>query len=98
MNEDELLLQDHVRIRTAGTRILIEVRANDKEGSELAVRWSLAATLPMRAAPLHVARARMAVLADYRYFRVCDTCGVRHRAAQVRQVGDGTDICEACDT
>src|SRR5436189_6471672 len=72
MNRDELLLDDHVRVRKTVSRIFIEVRDNDDEGSDQAARWSLAAALPPAATPGQVSRARMLVLADYGYFRVGD--------------------------
>ena len=60
-------------------------------------RWRLAAALPLLSTRMQVERVRMMTAADYRYFRVCDTCGAKHPAAMVRQVGDGTDICRQCD-
>ena len=97
MNKDELLLQEHVRIRTTGAGIFVEVRMNANDGADLAVRWALAAALPLRSTPMEVSRARMLVLTDYRYFRVCDTCGDRHPSRLVRSCGDGTDVCQECD-
>src|SRR5689334_13441892 len=97
MNRDELLLRNQVRVRKAASRIFIEVNIIDDEGSNQAARWSLTAALPLQATPTQVARARMLVLADYRYFRVCDTCGEKHPARMVRSLGDGTDICRECD-
>jgi hypothetical protein len=97
MNRDEHLLQDHVRVRRTVARIFVEVRVNADEGSDQTARWSLAAALPLQATPGEVARARMLVLADYRYFRVCDTCGDKYLANRVRSLGDGTDICRECD-
>jgi hypothetical protein len=63
----------------------------------MATRWRLAAALPLASPHVHVDRVRLMTASDYRYFRVCDTCGVKHPAALVRSVGDGTDICPQCD-
>jgi hypothetical protein len=97
MNRDELLLRDHVRVRKTVSRIFIEVCVNADEGSDKTARWSPTAALLFTATPSQVARARMLVLADYRYFRVCDTCAERYPAPMVRSCGDGTDICRECD-
>jgi hypothetical protein len=97
MNRDELLLRDHVRVRKTVSRIFIEVCVNADQISDQTARWSPAAALPLVATPGQVGRARMLVLADYRYFRVCDTCGERHPAHVVRSLGDGTDICRECE-
>ncbi len=78
-------------------RIFVEVRASENSADDPAVRWSLAAALPLHATSLQVARARMLVLTDYRYFRVCDTCGERHPSRMVRACGNGTDVCRDCE-
>ncbi len=95
MTDDEIL-QQHVRVRVTPGRIFIEVRAPEDEGA-MFVRWRLAATLPLNSTRMQVERVRMMTAADYRYFRVCDTCGEKLPAARVRSVGDGTDICEDCE-
>ena len=97
MNRDELLLHDHVRVRKTASRIFIEVLVSDDEGSDQAARWTLVAALPLAATSGQVSRARMLVLADYRYFRVCDTCSEKYPSSVVRSRGDGTDICRECD-
>jgi hypothetical protein len=97
MKNDELLLRNHVRIRKTVSRIFIEVCVNASEGSDQTARWSPAAALPLAATPGQLARARMLVLVDYRYFRVCDTCGDRFPSSVVRSCGDGTDVCRECD-
>jgi hypothetical protein len=95
MNESELL-ESHVRVRLTTARIFVEVRMHDEQET-MAARWSLASTLPLKSTPLQVERARMLALADYRYFRVCDTCGDRFPAGAVRSCEDGTDICQECE-
>jgi hypothetical protein len=97
MNRDELLLRDHVRVRKTVSRIFIEVCVNPVDGSDHTARWLPAAALPLSATPGQVGRARMLVLADYRYFRVCDTCGEKYPSPMVRSCGDGTDVCRECD-
>lgn len=97
MNRDELLLRDHVRVRKTVSRIFIEVRVDGEEGSDQTGRWTLTAALPLAATPGQVGRARLLVLADYRYFRVCDTCGEKYPSPLVRSLGDGTDVCRECD-
>ena len=97
MNRDELLLQDHVRVRKTVSRIFIEVLVNANEDNHQAARWTLTAALPLAATPGQVGRARVLVLADYRYFRVCDTCGEKYPSPIVRSLGDGTDVCRECD-
>jgi hypothetical protein len=95
MTDDEIL-RDHIRVRTTRTRIFIEVR-QDEQGETPCSRWTAATTLPLHATRVQVERSRMMTLADYRHFRVCDTCGDKFPTAMVRIVGDGTDICEGCD-
>lgn len=94
MTDDEIL-RDHVRVRVTRARILIEARSADDDA--MSARWRLAAALPLQATRMQVERTRMMTAADYRHFRVCDTCGEKLPAAQVRQVGDGTDICVKCE-
>lgn len=95
MSDDEIL-RDHVRVRVTAARIFIEVKGPE-EGETLFSRWRPAAALPLRATRMQVERVRLMTVADYRHFRVCDTCGERLPAALVRSVGDGTDICQECD-
>ena len=93
---DDQILQDYVRVRVALGRIFIEVRGPDEDGTMFSC-WRAAAALPVNSTRMQVERVRMMTLADYRYFRVCDTCGDRHPVALVRPVGNGTDICRECD-
>lgn len=94
MSDDEIL-REYVRVRVTRARVFIEVKHHES-GDTLSSRWSLAAALPLHSKRMEVERVRLMTLADYRYFRVCDTCGDRHPAAMVRSVGDGTDICRDC--
>jgi hypothetical protein len=95
MSDDEIM-RDYVRARVTRTRIFIEVKGHEEEGA-MFTRWGLAAALPLQSTRLQVDRVRMMTIADYRYFRVCDTCGEKLPSALVRPIGDGTDICRACE-
>jgi hypothetical protein len=95
MSDDEIL-RDHIRVRVTALRIFIEVRKDDA-GDAMFTRWTPAAALPLKSTRMQVERLRMMTAADYRHFRVCDACGGKFPAALVRQVGNGTDICEECD-
>lgn len=94
---DQALLENYVRVRVTAARIFIEVRAPESEDDHLAVRWSMAATLPPAANPSHVERARLMTLADYRYFRVCEECGTRTPAVMVKTTREGKDVCVDCE-
>jgi hypothetical protein len=94
---DEEILQDYVRVRVTAARIFIEVRMEDPGWEKrLAIRWSLAMTLPRASTPLQVGRARMLTLVDHRYFRVCDTCGLRLPSGRVNSNENGTENCRDC--
>lgn len=93
---DNQILQEYVRVRVTPARIFIEVKHHE-EDEAISTRWSLAAALPLQSTRMQVDRVRMMTLADYRYFRVCDTCGERHPRAEIRAVGDGSDVCRECE-
>jgi formylmethanofuran dehydrogenase subunit E len=95
--EDQTLLKEYVRVRTTSARIFVEVKMVDESGEDpLATRWSLASALPANASHVQLDRARKMALADYRYFRSCDTCGEKFPAGKVPSQGDGKDVCREC--
>ncbi|RBP46318.1 hypothetical protein DES53_102706 [Roseimicrobium gellanilyticum] len=95
--EDQTLLQEYMRVRTTPNRIFVEVKMVDGgDGDTLATRWSLACVLPSKATPLQVDRARMIALADYRYFRTCDSCREKLPAGLVPSGENGVDVCQNC--
>lgn len=99
--EDQTLVREYMRVRTTSSRIFIEVKMVEGDGESeeaLATRWSLAAILPAKATPLQVDRVRMMALADYRYFRTCDSCGEKLPAGLVPSGDAGEDQCSECRT
>lgn len=95
--EDQTLLREYVRVRTTSTRVFVEVKMVDAGSDDgMASRWSLACVLPSKATPLQVERARMIALADYRYFRTCDSCGEKLPAGLVPTGDAGVDYCREC--
>jgi hypothetical protein len=97
--EEQMLLREYVRVRTTSTRIFVEVKMVDAGSDDvMASRWSLACVLPSKATPLQVDRARMIALADYRYFRTCDSCKEKLPAGLVPSGDAGVDFCRECST
>jgi hypothetical protein len=95
--EDQILLQEYVRVRTTPMRIFVEVKMVDAGSDDvLSARWSLSCVLPSKATPLQVDRACKIALADYRYFRTCDSCGEKLPAGLVPTGENGVDVCVHC--
>jgi hypothetical protein len=95
--EDQNLLQEYVRVRTTPSRIFVEVKMVDADSDDvLSARWSLSCVLPAKATPLQVDRACKIALADYRYFRTCDSCGEKLPAGLVPSGDAGVDTCREC--
>lgn len=95
--EDQTLLQEYVRVRTTSMRIFVEVKMVDAVSEDvLSTRWSLSCVLPSKVTSLQVDRACKIALADYRYFRTCDSCGEKLPAGLVPQGAAGVDVCREC--
>lgn len=96
MHSDDPFVARHVRVRRTSVRIMVEVLDADTDAAGFEIeRWSLAAMLPLGAAPVDVDRAVLRTLSDYRWFARCDECGDRQQRGKVTS-HDGSDLCPEC--